>query len=129
MRLYIDNQYSRHVTDLIHALHEIDANRKHEVVTGKWESSFTASDTVVFLWETNKRGLSQQILKHYDDGFMVFTYRKPHNKPLDLFQLSVLLLSQWKRILKLIEDNKAPFLYTISDSTRPLSKYSPYKSK
>ena len=128
MRLYIDNQYSKLVTDLIHSLHEIDASRKHEVVTGKWESSFTASDTVVFLWETNNRGFSQQILKHYTDGFMVFTYRKPYNKPLDLFQLSLLLLSQWKKILKLIENNSTPFLYTITDSTRPLNKYSPDKS-
>lgn len=122
MRLFIDNQYTPGFIRLVTSIHEMEFNPKYEVVSGEWNDDYSPSSTVVFLWDNNKRGLSQQIVKHYYDGYKVFTYRKPFDKPLDLYKLSLLLLSQWKKMVDIIEKEEGPFLITISDSKAPLKK-------
>jgi len=91
-------------------------------VSGKWNESFTPSDTVVFLWDTSKKGLSQQTVKHYQDGFKVFTYKKPFGQPLNLFKMSLIMLSQWKKMLETIDAEQGAFLFTITDSKKILKR-------
>lgn len=122
MKLYIDNQYTPGFIKLITLLHSIQFNSSYEIVSGKWSDDFKPSNTVVFLWDISKKGLSQQIINHYADGYKVFTYKKPSETPLDIFKVSVLLLSQWKKILEKIEKEEGAFLFTISDANRVLKK-------
>lgn len=122
MKLYLDNQYSLGFIKLITALHALEFNGKHDIVSGQWRDEFTPSDTVVFLWDTNKKGLSQQIVKHYQDGYKVFTYKKPFGEPLNLFRLSLIMLSQWRKMLEAIEAESGAFLFTISDSKKILKR-------
>jgi hypothetical protein len=122
MKLYLDNQYTPGFIKLISALHAMEFNSKYDIVSGQWDNSFKPTNTVVFLWDTNKKGLSQQIIKHYTDGFKVFTYKKPFGKPMNLFKVSLLMLSQWKRMLDMIEEEEGPFLFTIHDSKKVLKR-------
>ena len=122
MKLYVDNQYSSAFIKLITALHSMEFNGKYDIVSGQWRDEFTPSDTVVFLWDTTKKGLSQQIVKHYQDGYKVFTYKKPFGQPLNLFKVSLVMLSQWKKMLETIEAESGAFLFTISDSKNVLRR-------
>ena len=123
MKLYLDNQYTPGFIKLISSLHAMEFNSKYDIVSGQWDdNSFKPTNTVVFLWDTNKKGLSQQIIKHYTDGFKVFTYKKPFGKPMNLFKVSLLMLSQWKRMLDMIEEEEGPFLFTIHDSKKVLKR-------
>ena len=122
MKLYIDNQYTPNFIRLVTSLHSMQFSKAYEIVSGEWTNEFKPDGTVVFLWDTSKKGLSQQIIKHYSDGYKVFTYKKPFGKPLDLFKLSLLMLSQWKRMLETIEKEKGPFLFTINDSKKILKR-------
>lgn len=122
MKLYVDNQYSPAFIKLLIALHSLELNGRYDIVSGQWRDEFTPSDTVVFLWDTNKKGLSQQILKHYQDGYKVFTYKKPFGEPMNLFKVSLIMLSQWKKMLETIEAESGAFLYTISDSKQVLRR-------
>lgn len=128
MKLYIDNQYTPGFIRLITCLHSLEFNQAYEVVSGNWKDEYTPTSTIVFLWDTNKRGLSQQIVNHYTDGYKVFTYKKPFGEPLNPYKVSLLMLSQWKKIMEIIEHEQGPFLFTISDSKKPLTKvtYSSY---
>jgi hypothetical protein len=91
-------------------------------VSGQWCEDFTPSDTVVFLWDTSKKGLSQQIVKHYKDGYKVFTYKKPFGEPMNLFKVSLIMLSQWKKMIEAIEKENGAFLFTINDSKKILRR-------
>lgn len=122
MKLYVDNQYSPGFIRLLTSLHNLEFDKRYEIVSGKWNESFTPSDTVVFLWDTSIRGLSQQTVKHYKDGFKVFTYKKPFGQPLNLFRMSLIMLSQWKKMLEAIEAEQGAFLFTITDSKKILKK-------
>jgi hypothetical protein len=122
MKLYVDNQYTPAFIRLVTSLHALQFSKSYEVVSGQWDNEFQPANTVVFLWDTSKKGLSQQILKHYTDGYKVFTYKKPYGKPLDLFKVSLLMLSQWKRMLEAIETETGPFLFTINDSKTILKR-------
>lgn len=116
MKLYIDNQYTPSFIRLVISLHSIQFGKPYEIISGEWTNELKPESTVVFLWDTSKKGLSQQILKHYQDGYKVFTYKKPFGKSLDLFRVSILMLSQWKKMLETIEGENGAFLYTINDA-------------
>ena len=90
MKLYIDNQYSPSFIKLIDSLHALQFNSSYEVVCGQWKDEYQPIDTVVFLWDTNKKGLSPQIIRYYEDGYRVFTFKKPFGSPLDIFKVSLL---------------------------------------
>ena len=122
MKLYVDNQYSPGFVKLLKALHALEFNGKYDIVSGMWSESFKPSNTAVFLWDTSKKGLSQQILRHYQDGFKVFTYKKPFGQPMDLFKISLIMLSQWKKMLETIENENGAFLFTINDSKKILRR-------
>jgi len=123
MRLYFDNQFTPGFIKLIENLHSLQYNRPYDIVFGKWRDEYTPENTVVFLWETNKRGISAQISSHVVDGFKVFAYRKPYGKPLDIFKTLLIILSQWRRILEKIEKENGAFLYVISNSKKGMTKF------
>jgi len=52
----------------------------------------------------------------------VFTFKKPYGKPLDPFKVSLLMLSQWKKMLEAIESEQGPFLFIINDSKQILKR-------
>lgn len=122
MKLYVDNQYTPAFIKLVTALHAMEFRGNFEIVSGQWSDKYTPADTVVILWDINKKGLSQQILKHYEDGYKVFTYKKPFGRPLNLFRVSLIMLSQWKKMLETIEAESGGFLFTINDSKKVLRR-------
>jgi len=122
MKLYVDNQYSPKFIKLLASLHALQSSPIYEIVSGQWTDEFKPTNTVVFLWDTNKKGLSKQIMNHYIDGYKVFTYKKPFGEPLDLFKVSLIMLSQWKKMLETIENEEGPFLFTINDSKKVLRR-------
>jgi len=122
MKLYVDNQYTPGFIRLVTSLHALQFSKTYEIVSGLWDNEFKPADTVVFLWDNSKKGLSQQILKHYSDGYKVFTFKKPYGKPLDPFKVSLLMLSQWKKMLETIESEQGPFLFIINDSKQILKR-------
>lgn len=122
MKLFIDNQYTPGFVRLVTSLHSMQFDKPYEIISGKWTNELKPDSTVVFLWDTSKKGLSPQILKHYQDGYKVFTYKKPFGKSLDLFKVSLLMLSQWKKMLETIEKENGPFLFTINDSKKVLKR-------
>lgn len=123
MRLYIDNQYTPGFIRLISLLHAMEQEAKYEVSSGVWHDNYKPDSTVVFLWDVSKKGLSRQVLRHYEDGYKVFVYRKPFGKPLNPYRVSLLMLSQWKKILEVIEAEQKPFLFMISDSKAPMKRF------
>jgi hypothetical protein len=122
MKLYVDSQYSPGFIKLITALHSLEFNSRYDIVSGKWCEEYTPSNTVVFLWDTSTKGISEQIVRHYRDGFKVFTYKKPHGKPLNPFRVSLIMLSQWRKMLETIEKENGAFLFTINDSKKVLKR-------
>lgn len=122
MRLYLDNQYTPGFIRLISSLHAMEREAKYEVISGIWKDDYRPDSTVVFLWDISEKGLSRQILNHYNDGYKVFVYRKPFGKPFNPYRVSLLILSQWKKILKLIETERKPFLFAISDTKVPMKR-------
>ena len=122
MNLYIDNQYSPRLIKLITSLHDMQFGKCYEIVTGEWSKDYKPANTVVFLWDTSKKGLSQQVLRHYSDGYKVFVYKKPYGEPLDIFTVSLVILSQWKKILDTLEKEQGPFLFTLTESKKVLRR-------
>ncbi|AEE50661.1 hypothetical protein [Haliscomenobacter hydrossis] len=122
MKLFIDNQYSPRFIKLITSLHDMQFGKCYEIVTGQWSEEYKPANTVVFLWDTSKKGISPQIKRHYADGYKVFAYKKPYGERLDIFKVSLVMLSQWKKILKTVEKEEGPFLFIVNDSKRALRR-------
>ena len=123
MRLYLDNQYPASLVRIIKSIHELQFPPNYEVISKDWLPDSNANDTVVFLVDNSKKGLDPHAINYYKDGYRVFTYRKPYGKPYSLFKQTLILLSQWPKILKAIEKESSPFIYTISEAKIPMLKY------
>lgn len=123
MQLYLDNQYPPSLFNIIKSVHDLQYPQSYRVVFREWRDENNADDTVVFLIDNSKKGVDQHALSYFRDGYRVFTYRKPYGKPYDLFKQTLILLSTWQKILKIIETEKSPYIYTINESTKPLLKF------
>jgi hypothetical protein len=123
MRLYLDHQYPASFVNIIKSIHELQYPKEYEIISGDWLNDNNADETIVFLVDTSKRGLDAHALNYYKDGFRVFAFRKPYDKPYNLFKQTLIFLSQWNKILNTIRLETKPFIYTISEAKTPMTKY------
>jgi hypothetical protein len=122
MKIYIDTQYPPGLFNALKEIHKMQYPAEYELMTGTWLSTNTASDTVVFLVDTNKYGLNPLTLNHYAEGYRVFAFKKPLGEKINLFHWSLLLLTQWKKVLDVVESEKAPFIFTYSLNSRSIKR-------
>jgi hypothetical protein len=122
MKIYIDTQYPPGLFKALEELHKMQFPQQYELMTGTWQSANSALDTIVFLVDTNRRGLNPLTLNHYAEGYRVFAFKKPLGEPIDLFKWSLLLLTQWKKVLDVIAKESTPYVYTYSINSHGIKK-------
>lgn len=127
MRLYIDPNYTPPVIKLIKQLHDLEFPKSYEVVTGDWSDNYDVSDTAIFLVDTNKKGLNTITLDQYNEGYNVIAYKKPQGDAFDPFRCSVIMLSQWRRILVELKATNEKVLIAISNGEKPYRTVLPRK--
>jgi hypothetical protein len=81
------------------------------------------NDSVVFLFDRSKKGIDIVTEKHFEAGYKVFAFRLNSVKKIDLYHLSMTVITLWPKILKTLTIEPNPFIFTYSYSGTTLKKF------
>lgn len=119
MTLYFHSDYPETLIGTLKKLHRLPGSDKAIQIVhreGKLED-FDMNETILFLMDSNSRGVSIPTKKHLESGYKVFVFRDTEEN-VNLFQLVITILSYWKKILSEIEKLNGPYMKTFSYKSR-----------
>lgn len=122
MVLYFDSDFPSTLINTLRKLHKLPgSNRTINIVHRESNlEDFDKNSTVVFLMDSNTRGVSIPTKKHFESGYKVFAFRDTE-EDVTIFKLSLTILSFWKKILVELQNSSEPFLKTFGYKSRGLT--------
>lgn len=121
IKVYLDTQYPKNLAEGLILLHQMQSPKEFEIIrTSDFEDA--DANSVVFLFDRTKRGIDIITEKHYADGYKVFAFKSRLVAKVDIFQLSISVLSLWPKILHTINSEARPFIFTYKYSGNTLKK-------
>ena len=124
MYLYIDRNYPKNLASALKYLHSISGSYPFNIIyKDKRLADLETHKTVVFLFDNAKKGIDLPTRKHVEAGYRVFAFKTRTAEKLDLFVLSLQVLSLWKKILDKIETSEGPYVYTYGYRNTKLDKF------
>lgn len=125
MNIYLDRNYPKNLVKALDYLHGISPSDEIEIIYGNGRlSDLDTENTVVFLFDSAKKGLERTTELHYEDGYRVFAFMTRTADNYDFFELSLQILTLWKKILGHIKEEREAFIYTYGCSSTRLYKKS-----
>ncbi|MEX0684364.1 MAG: hypothetical protein WD267_12995 [Balneolales bacterium] len=113
MNIYLDRQYPKNLARALQLLHTISKSDRFTIIyKDKKLVDLDKNNTIVFLFDPAKNGIAPTTIKHYEAGYQVFAFMTRTADKTNLFTLSLQVLSLWKKIIKIIESNRDPFVCT-----------------
>ncbi len=120
-QVYIDTQYPKNLAEALILLQQMQYPKEFEIIrTNNFENA-RPSD-VVFLFDRTLKGLDLITEKHFEDGYRVFAFKSRLVPKVDVYQLSLSVLSLWPKILTTIQAENNPFIVTYKYTGSTLKK-------
>jgi len=122
MVLYFDSDFPSTLVNSLRKLHKIPGSNSTITIVHRESrlEDFEKNSTVVFLMDSNPRGVSIPTKKHFESGYKVFAFRDTEEE-VTIFKLTLTVLSFWKKILNELQNNSEPFLKTFGYKSRGLT--------
>jgi len=122
MIFYFDTSYPHKLVECVRLLHQNSGAPQIEVVhDNQLKLIQNVEDSVMFIFDHSKRGVSLVTKQHAEKGCKVIAFKKKKDEPFSFFSFSLTILSAWQKILDEIEKSDGPFLYTIYNGSQMLN--------
>ncbi|MEQ8687679.1 MAG: hypothetical protein RIE86_20405 [Imperialibacter sp.] len=122
INIFFDADYPPALVESIQQIHELQSERIFEV--DKWDNSRIEKvgheSSVFLLIDYKKRGVSEHIIKHVENGMRIFVCRAPGD--LDYFEFAMTILRVWPFIIEKGQEVKEPCCFTFSYGGRKLNR-------
>lgn len=123
MIIYFDTGYPPKLVECVRLLYKNPGAPQIEIVHGnQLKLTQNKEDSVVFIFDHSKRGVSLATKQHAENGCKVFAFKKRREQPVSFFSFSLTILSAWRNILKQIENSDGPFLCTIYNGSTKVNE-------
>jgi len=122
MRVYLDCNYPKNLAEALKLIHDLQNPSQVEIIRTQQFDETNISNTTVFLFDKSKKGIDIVTEKHFQAGYKVFAFKLYSTDRIDFFQLSLVTLKLWPKILDLIGNKKEPFVFTYNYNGRSLNK-------
>lgn len=120
--IFFDPDYPPALVESIQQIHSLQLERNFEV--DEWDnekiSKVGYESSVFLLLDFQKRGVSERILKHVEEGMKIFVCRVPES--LDYFEFAMTVLRVWPFIIEKGQGVKEPCCFTFSYGGRKLTQ-------
>ena len=114
MLFYFDTSYPPRLVECVQMIYNTSGAPDIEIVRGDQEKLMAnINNSVVFLFDHNKKGVSLATKNHALQGCKVFAFKKKEDDDFSFYTFSLTILSAWKNILNHIENTPEPFVCTI----------------
>jgi hypothetical protein len=113
MEICLEQNYPKNLVLALELIHKIDFSTNDVKI--HWDKKLSEDDsssTVVFLFDKGKRNLDFTTEQYFEKGFKVFAFKMATADALNPFELSLTVLSLWKKIVAAIKEEKSAFVYT-----------------
>lgn len=122
MDIYFDLNYPKNLAEALKLVHNLDESQKLSIQRTQMIENINKSNSIVFLIDSSKKGLDITIDKHFEDGYKVFAFKLNSAEELNLFQLTLMTLKLWPKILSTVKEETTPFVYTFNYNGKYLTK-------
>jgi len=120
-KVYLDINYPKNLVTALQLVHQLQNPPQLDILrTAHFEGS--GSDSVVFLFDRSKKGIDIVTEKHFEAGYKVFAFRLNSVDKIDLYQLSMTVITLWPKILKTLNNESSPFIFTYNYLASTLKK-------
>jgi hypothetical protein len=111
MQICLEQNYPKNLVLALELIHKIDISAKDiEIYWDKKLTDADAKSTIVFLFDKGKRNLDITTERYFEKGFRVIAFKMPET--FTPFELSLTVLSLWRKILDAIQKAESPFVIT-----------------
>ena len=122
MEVYFDTNYPKNLAEALRLLHELDDTKHFNIIRTKNIENIDKENSVIFLFDKSKRGLDIATDKHFEDGYKIFAFKLSSTDGINFFQLTLMTMKIWPKILNRIIEEAEPFVYTFNYNGRYLTK-------
>lgn len=122
MELYFDLNYPKNLAEALKLLHSLDESLNISIQRTQQIDNIDKENSIIFLIDSAKRGVDIVIDKHFEDGYRVFAFKLNSTDSINLFQLTLMTLKLWPKILNTIDKETQPFVYTFNYNGKYLTK-------
>lgn len=122
MRVYLDCNYPKNLAEALKLIHDLQNPSRLEIIRTQQLDEKNIENSSIFLFDKSKKGLDIITEKHFQAGYKVFAFKLYSTDRIDFFQLSIITLKLWPKILDLIGERKEPFVFTYNYGGRTLTK-------
>lgn len=122
MVVYLDPNYPKNLEEALRLLHKLQDPQEYEIVRTQDIKKADTQNSVIFLFDRGKKGIEIVTDKHFESGYRVFAFKSNSTKKIDLFQLALMTLRLWPKVLDAINEEKNPFVYTFTYTGHRLTK-------
>ena len=122
MRVYFDNNYPKNLAEALQLIHRLQTPPIFDILRTQKFDENDIPNSVVFLFDRSKQGIDIITKKHYESGYRVFAFKLSSTDRIDFFQLSLITMKLWPKILAKIGEETNPFIFTYNYNGRALTK-------
>lgn len=122
MEILFDRNHPKSLVEAIRLIQNLDLAEEHTVAF--YDTSTRDKELrnpVLLIVDKHKRGIEPTTEILYESGFRVFALKFPNQNP-DLFDLSLMVLGLWPKILSVLNEKNTPFIYKCQNQTKKLVK-------
>lgn len=122
MEICLEKNYPKHLVSALELIHKLDASHAVNIIHDKDLTEKDAPKTIVFLFDRSKRSLDITTEKYFEMGFRIFAFKIATADKLNLFELSLTVLTLWKKVIQIIRNENTPFIYTFGYARARLNR-------
>ena len=123
LKIFFDADYPAYLIESLQKIHELQTEKTFELHS--WDNALInrskLDEAVFLLMDFQKRGLSEQVLRHFEDGYRIFVC-KAGEASFDYFEFAMTVLKVWPYIIENGLQLKKPFCFTFKYGGHRLNK-------
>lgn len=120
-KVYLNINYPKNLVTALQLIHQLQ-NPMQLDISRAMHFDDPDDDTVVFLFDRSKKGIDIVTEKHFEAGYKVFAFRLNSIDKIDLFQLSMTVITLWPKVVETLSTESSPFIFTYNYSGKNLKR-------
>lgn len=111
MEILFDRNHPKSLVEAIRLIQNLDLAEEHTVAFYDTSTKDSELNSPVLLrLDRHRRGIEPATEILFENGFRVVAIKFPKQEP-DFFDLSLVVMGMWPKILELLREKQTPFIY------------------
>jgi len=110
--IFFHTNFPKDLITALQLLHGLEQQPGYRVERKSTVGQLNLDNTVLFIFDHAKKKVDLTTTALFESGYRVFAFKLPSATSLDPYSLSLTTLNLWSKILRTIQNEHQPFIYT-----------------